>query len=42
MPVWTRVAEAGLAVERVPGPHVGMVRGEAARVIARRIDHDLG
>jgi acetoacetyl-CoA synthetase len=42
MPVWRRVARGGLTVERVPGPHVGMVRGESARLIARRIDRDLG
>jgi acetoacetyl-CoA synthetase len=42
MPVWRRVSRGGLSVKPVPGPHVGMVRGESARVIARRIDEDLG
>jgi len=41
MPVWRRVATGGLEVERVPGPHVGMVSGTGARVIARKIDEDL-
>jgi acetoacetyl-CoA synthetase len=42
MPVWRNVARGGIDVERVPGPHVGMVSGAGARAIACRIDEDLG
>jgi acetoacetyl-CoA synthetase len=42
LPVWRRVAQGGLDVEPVPGPHVGMVSGERAAVLARLIDRRLG
>lgn len=41
LPVWRRVARGGLTLERVPGPHVGMVSGERAPVLAARIDESL-
>jgi acetoacetyl-CoA synthetase len=41
MPVWRRVAKRGLQLERVPGPHVGMVSGPGATLIAAAIDRDL-
>jgi acetoacetyl-CoA synthetase len=41
LPVWRRVAEGGLGIERVPGPHVGMVSGERAAIVARQIDRHL-
>jgi acetoacetyl-CoA synthetase len=42
LPVWRRVTAGEIEIERVPGPHVGMVAGEAGRVVARRIDRRLG
>ncbi len=42
LPVWRRVAEGGLALEPVPGPHVGMVSGERAAIVAGIIDRRLG
>lgn len=41
LPVWRRVAGGGLTLERVPGPHVGMVSGERAPVLAAQIDESL-
>lgn len=41
LPVWRRVTRGELSVESIPGPHVGMVSGEQARLVARRIDADL-
>jgi acetoacetyl-CoA synthetase len=42
LPVWRRVAEGGLELEPVPGPHVGMVSGERAAIVAAGIDAGLG
>jgi acetoacetyl-CoA synthetase len=42
LPVWRRVARGGIDLVRVPGPHVGMVKGNAGRAIAAKIDADLG
>jgi len=41
LPVWRRVTAGEIAIERVPGPHVGMVAGEAGRVVAAGIDRRL-
>jgi acetoacetyl-CoA synthetase len=41
VPVWRRVAAGGLTLLRVPGPHVGMVSGERAPILARQIDECL-
>ena len=41
LPVWRRVTAGEIEIERVPGPHVGMVSGDSARVIARQIDRHL-
>jgi acetoacetyl-CoA synthetase len=41
MPVWRRVTVGRIEIERVPGPHVGMVAGEAGRVVAAGIDRNL-
>ncbi|HWC49678.1 MAG TPA: acetoacetate--CoA ligase [Solirubrobacterales bacterium] len=41
MPVWRRVTAGEIAIERVPGPHVGMVAGKAGRVVAAGIDRHL-
>jgi len=41
LPVWRRLAEGGLSLERVPGPHVGMVAGDRAPILARMIDECL-
>ena len=41
LPVWRRVTAGEIEIERVPGPHVGMVSGEAARVVAAEIDRRL-
>jgi acetoacetyl-CoA synthetase len=41
LPVWRRVTAGRIEIERVPGPHVGMVSGESARVVARQIDEHL-
>lgn len=41
LPVWRRVTAGEIEVERVPGPHVGMVSGDAARVVAGQIDRHL-
>lgn len=42
LPVWRRVTAGKIAIERVPGPHVGMVAREPGRVIASQIDRRLG
>jgi acetoacetyl-CoA synthetase len=42
MPVWRRVTSGEIEIERVPGPHVGMVAGEAGRIVAAGIDRHLG
>jgi acetoacetyl-CoA synthetase len=41
LPVWRRVAKGGLSLQRVPGPHVGMVSGERAPILASKIDKCL-
>ena len=41
MPVWRRVTTGEIEIERVPGPHVGMVAGEPGRVVAAGIDRHL-
>jgi hypothetical protein len=41
MPVWRRVTKGEIEIEHVPGPHVGMVAGEAGRVVAAGIDRHL-
>jgi acetoacetyl-CoA synthetase len=41
LPVWRRVTAGEIEIERVPGPHVGMVAGDAALVVARQIDRHL-
>jgi len=41
LPVWRRVTAGAIEIERVPGPHVGMVAGEAGRVVAAGIDRHL-
>ena len=41
LPVWRRVAGGGLELERIPGPHVGMVSGERAAIVAAGIDAGL-
>ncbi len=41
LPVWRRVTAGKIEIERVPGPHVGMVSGDSALVIARQIDRCL-
>jgi acetoacetyl-CoA synthetase len=41
LPVWRRVIAGEIEIEPVPGPHVGMVAGEAGRVVAAGIDRHL-
>jgi acetoacetyl-CoA synthetase len=41
LPVWRRVTAGAVEIEHVPGPHVGMVAGEAGRVVAAGIDRHL-
>jgi acetoacetyl-CoA synthetase len=41
LPVWRRVTAGRIEIERAPGPHVGMVSGDSALVIARQIDRHL-
>jgi acetoacetyl-CoA synthetase len=41
LPVWRRVTAGEVEIESVPGPHVGMVAGEAGRVVAAGIDRHL-
>ena len=41
LPVWRRVTAGEIQIERVPGPHVGMVSGDSALVVARQIDRHL-
>lgn len=41
LPVWRRVTAGKIEIERVPGPHVGMVSGESGAVVARQIDRHL-
>ncbi len=41
LPVWRRVTAGEIEIERVPGPHVGMVSGEPGEVVARQIDCHL-
>jgi hypothetical protein len=41
LPVWRRVTAGKIEIERVPGPHVGMVAGEPGRVVAAGIDRHL-
>jgi acetoacetyl-CoA synthetase len=42
LPAWRRVTAGKIEIERVPGPHVGMVSGESALVVAQQIDRHLG
>ena len=41
LPVWRRVTAGAIEIERVPGPHVGMVSGDSAPVVAAIIDRHL-
>jgi acetoacetyl-CoA synthetase len=41
LPVWHEVTAGEIEIERVPGPHTGMVAGEAGRVVAAAIDRTL-
>lgn len=41
LPAWRRVTAGEIEIVRVPGPHVGMVAGDAALVVARQIDQHL-
>ena len=41
LPVWRRLTAGTVAIERVPGPHVGMVSGASAPVVAHQIDRHL-
>jgi len=41
LPVWRRVTAGTIAIERVPGPHVGMVSGDSAPVVAAIVDRHL-
>ncbi|MDQ3724596.1 MAG: alpha/beta fold hydrolase, partial [Actinomycetota bacterium] len=41
LPVWRRVTAGQIEIERVPGPHVGMVAGDSAQVVAAAIDRHL-
>lgn len=42
LPVWRAVTAGEIEIERVPGPHIGMVADEAGRVVAAQIDRHLG
>jgi acetoacetyl-CoA synthetase len=42
LPVWRRVTAGTIEIEHVPGPHVGMVSGDSAPVVAAQIDRHLG
>ncbi|HWO47984.1 MAG TPA: hypothetical protein VNM41_07980, partial [Solirubrobacterales bacterium] len=42
LPAWRQVTAGEIEIERVPGPHVGMVAGDSAPVVARQIDARLG
>jgi acetoacetyl-CoA synthetase len=41
LPVWRRLTAGSIEIERVPGPHVGMVSGDSAPVVAGIIDRHL-
>ncbi len=41
LPVWRRVTAGTIEIERVPGPHVGMVSGDSAPVVAEIVDRHL-
>jgi acetoacetyl-CoA synthetase len=41
LPVWRRVTAGKVEIERVPGPHVGMVSGQSAAVVAEIVDRHL-
>jgi acetoacetyl-CoA synthetase len=41
LPVWRRVTAGTIEIERVPGPHVGMVSGDSAPVVAAIVDRHL-
>jgi thioesterase domain-containing protein len=41
LPVWRRVTAGSIKIEHVPGPHVGMVSGDSAPVVAAIIDRHL-
>ncbi len=41
LPVWRQVTAGTIEIERVPGPHVGMVSGDSAPVVAAVIDRHL-
>jgi acetoacetyl-CoA synthetase len=42
LPVWRRVSAGKIEIERVSGPHVGMMSGQTAAVVAEIIDRHLG
>jgi acetoacetyl-CoA synthetase len=42
LPVWRRVTAGKVELEHVPGPHVGMVSGDSASVVAEIVDRHLG
>jgi thioesterase domain-containing protein len=41
LPVWRRITAGRIEIERVPGPHVGMVSGDSAPVVAAIVDRHL-
>jgi len=41
LPVWRRVTAGKIEIERVPGPHVGMMSGESATGVAGIVDRHL-
>jgi len=41
LPVWRHVTAGEIEIERVPGPHVGMIAGEPGKVVAGLIDRRL-
>jgi len=41
LPVWRRLTAGTIEIERVPGPHVGMVSGDSAPMVAAQIDRHL-
>jgi thioesterase domain-containing protein len=41
LPVWRRVTAGTIEIEHVPGPHVGMVSGDSAPVVAAIVDRHL-
>jgi acetoacetyl-CoA synthetase len=41
LPVWRRATAGRIEIQRVPGPHTGMVAGKAGQVVAAQIDRKL-